>query len=282
MKPIMLNDQIKQQLLSRFNNYLQDLRMDNQTINFSMNVDVPMQNATRPKLIINPTAYLKMLLYVCDTQTEIAWHGTVTRNKNTFTIHDVFLYPQTLSAATVTTDQENYNKWCEELDDETYNTLRFQGHSHVNFGATPSGTDLGYYRDMLKVLPKNDFYIFMILNKSRQYSMFIYDLASNTIYETADIDVIISETSQDIIKTITAEKEKYCVKPIPQWSNSSWNSANFRQNPYINTSPYPKSDLQELDYRAPIDDIFDEIDEKYKNKKLALVKPKNARKKKGV
>jgi hypothetical protein len=233
-----------------------------------------MPKLPRPIVNISTKAYLKMLLYVFDTTTEIAWHGTVKRDQkhNIYTITDVFLYPQTLSCATVSTDQEKYNKWCESLDDDTYNNMRFQGHSHVNFGATPSGVDTNYYREMLQVLPKNDFYIFMILNKSRQYSIFIYDLAANTIFETNDIDIVIGDDT-NITEDITKEKDKYCDRPIRQ----SWSpNANTPFTPAWQTRYYQNDNgtLYDEEYPPIVDQIFDDIDQKYKNAQLTPKKKK--------
>ena len=44
-------------------------------------------------------------------------------------IDNVFLYPQTVAAATVNTDQVTHTKWIESLSDDVLNSMRFQGHS---------------------------------------------------------------------------------------------------------------------------------------------------------
>lgn len=228
MKYIKINQQTHADLMKKFQTYLETARLTGETLDFKTPISPTRPDLPKAQLYITAEAYVKILLYVRDTSTEIAWHGTVVRDKNAFLIKDVMLYPQTLAAATVTTDQERYNEWIINLDDNTHNQLRFQGHSHVNFGATPSGTDLDYYNQILQVLPDNDFYIFMIINKPGDMSLFIYDLAENIIYEKADIDfhVINGKTETNILDTIEQQKLEYCTKPVTTY-NSTYGSNDY-------------------------------------------------------
>lgn len=143
------------------------------------------------KLSFTPLAYLKMRTLVNMCEDEIAWHGVVhaSEDRKTFTITDILVYPQTVSGATVATDEVKYEAWHQALDDDAYNNLRFQGHSHVKMGASPSGVDTTLYDNMLQTLSDDSYYIFMITNKRDENWINIYDLASNVIYETADIIV---------------------------------------------------------------------------------------------
>lgn len=277
MRAIVIDQNTKQELIKQFTNYLDIARLASNQLNFSAPV-CKVTDKPRPQLYIDGNAYLKMLLYVRDTSTEIAWHGTVERDieNNTYTITNVFLYPQKLAAATVQTDQEKYNQWIEELDDDTFNSLRFQGHSHVNFGVTPSPTDLAYYNDILQILPKNDFYIFMIMNKSNAVTFFIYDLATNTIYETEDIDVhIISSNTVDLIQYIAASKSKYCEKPTPI-TNTSYPSWNYNNDLYIGTRDLPptKPTSKPKEINFDVNDMLETIEKKYKNVKVKGSKKK--------
>ncbi|MBQ8043960.1 MAG: hypothetical protein IJ272_07430, partial [Clostridia bacterium] len=237
MQPIKIDENIKQNLINEFTKYINNTKITNNNIYFSTTLPKTLDttNIARPTLYISALAYAKMMLYVRDTHTEIAWHGTVERNteKNYYYIKDVFLYPQKLAATTVQTDQTKYNNWLENLDDNTYNNLRFQGHSHVNMGTTPSGTDMQYYNDMLQVLPKNDFYIFAILNKSGDATFYIYDLAANLIYDTADINIkIITSQTQDLLKDINNDKEKYCEKPSYTYAYPTYTYPNTASKTY--------------------------------------------------
>lgn len=250
MKQIKLDDDTINLLVEQFKNHISTNRFSTEKVNFSANISVKNKNIIKPTVIFDAKAYLKMLIYIDQTSTEIAWGGTVVRDENEFYITDVFLYPQYLSGATVQTDQTEYTNWLETLDDDTINTLRFQGHSHVNFSPSPSGTDIQCYEDILKTLPKNDYYIFMIMNKSKQFNIFLYDLATNIIYDTTDINIKITET--DLIKTINEEKQTYC-----------------KAHTYLNITP--KTTKTTTIYgQMDINDLIDSINKKYKNPKINL------------
>ena len=127
---------------------------------------------------------IKQLVDQCDK--EVGWHGTVERtSKNEFTITDVLVFPQTVTAATVTSDETKYTAWLMSQPDDVFNKLRFHGHSHVNMGVSPSGVDTKYQDDILKNL--NDFYIFGIFNKREDNYLIIYDVTNNIVYENKDI-----------------------------------------------------------------------------------------------
>ena len=104
-------------------------------------------------------------------------------------IEDIFVYPQEVTGSTVNTDQEEYTKWLYELDDEIFNKLRMQGHSHVNMSVSPSGVDDKHRQQILDQLEQNMFYIFMIWNKSLSVHTLVYDMARNILYEDDDVDI---------------------------------------------------------------------------------------------
>lgn len=287
MKPIKLSENIKQKLIEEFTKSINNAKLSNDTLHFSAKITDTLSRTTpKTTVYVSAEAYLKMMLYVRDTATEIAWHGTVQRDKekNYFYISDVFLYPQQLSAATVQTDQEKYNEWIMSLDDDTHNSMRFQGHSHVNFAASPSGTDLAFYDDMLQVLPENDFYIFMILNKRGEMTLLIYDLETNTIYETEDINFyIITDNDYDTIRTIEESKKKFCtVGYLSNKSNyTSYSSDNYQtrlerfrkeQDEILGKSDPDSDYLMEQDEPNDTDSLFADIDKKWKNATLKSTK----------
>lgn len=288
MKPIFLNETIKGELIKAFTEHLNKVKLSDSTLTYTTQITNQTKEITRAKIIINSTAFLKMMLYIRDTSTEIAWHGTVFKqNENTYYIKDVFLYPQKLAAATVTTDQEKYNNWCVEIEDEYYDNMRLQGHSHVNFGVSPSGTDLSFYNSILQVLSKEDFYIFMIMNKSGDMHFLIYDLKNNVIYEKQDIDIEVKDpnSNENIMHIIDLEKELYCEKPtVPVWNKGT------AVSPY--TNPYHRqyesnwgtgstwgTSTGFYEDETETDAIFAELDNKFKNAKLEAPKTKKGKKK---
>lgn len=149
----------------------------------------------KANLIFSPIAWVKQKTLVEKFDTEVEWHGLVRRvDEATFEVYDILVPPHTVAAATVTADLKEYTEWINALDDETFFALRFHGHSHVNMGTTPSGTDMKYREDVVTQIPKPDadkgedgFYIFMILNKSGNMTVQIFDLLNNAIYDTGGV-----------------------------------------------------------------------------------------------
>ena len=282
MKKINIDDNFKQEIIAKFTDYINKTKLADNKINFTMNIDntVDSTKIQKPTVYISSLAYLKMMLYIRDTDIEIAWHGTVERNQkeNWYFIKDVFLYPQIIRATTVDTDQEKYQDWLQNIeDDEVFNNIRFQGHSHVHMSTSPSSTDLNMYNNFLQVLPKNDFYIFMIMNKHGEITCFIYDLAKNLIYDTADINIkIIANKTQDLLKDITTEKEKYCEEHKYNFNNVYSNKAlptNYKSyKDYDDFYYYANRDIPDYSKTSDVNDLLDEIDNKYKNPHITLKK----------
>lgn len=126
---------------------------------------------------------------------EVGWHGTAERGEeeNSYYITDILVYPQEVTGATIVTDQQEYETWLMSHPDEVFNNIRMQGHSHVNMGVTPSGTDLELYNSIITKLRGEMFYIFMIFNKKHDVTVKIYDLKTNRMFDTSEVDVKVSD-----------------------------------------------------------------------------------------
>lgn len=170
------------------------------------------ENAPKAKIKFTITAYLKMWSYIVLHPVEIAWHCTVKRQKdNEFLVTDAFLYPQKVTATTVETDDEKYAQWVDTLNNDVYNDMHMQCHSHVLMSTNPSGTDLAYYRQQLTNTADDSFYIFLIMNKKHERWCHIYDKKNNLIYENNDIDItIVDKNETDVFDIMQQEINKYC------------------------------------------------------------------------
>jgi hypothetical protein len=144
---------------------------------------------------------------------EIAWHGVVEKNQSYYLIKEILVYPQTVTGATVVTDQNKYSMWLMEQPDEIFNNLRFQGHSHVNMGVSPSGVDQAWYDSILKQLTNQDYYIFLILNKRGDVTISLYDMPSNTIYDTDDINLSVLLEDETTLNDWYTEQVTVVEKP---------------------------------------------------------------------
>ena len=172
------------------------------------------KDGDKAEVIFTTTANKKLIALVDQCNKEIGWHGTVVRDPekpNRFIIEDLFVFPQTVTAATVTPDETEYAMWLGGLDDETFNKLRFHGHSHVRMACTPSGVDTEYQDNILQNL--KDFYIFGIFNKHGSNWMLIYDIENNILYEDKDIIYSCNESEEEVW---AAEQIKNLVKEPPK------------------------------------------------------------------
>ena len=150
-------------------------------------------NKICPVIGFTEEAYNKMWALVDHNDKEIGWHGTVEHKDNAYLITDILVYPQTVTAASIRADETKFNDWMLELaisPEDTFDKLRFHGHSHVNMSVSPSTVDLQLQEDTLAQIKDDDFYIFFIVNKSRAIWCRLYDKKTGLIYETNDVEII--------------------------------------------------------------------------------------------
>lgn len=196
----------------------------------------------RAILSFTPTAWIKMTSLVSDFDTEVQWHGLVRRvSESEFEVYDILVPPHDVGAATVTSNQEKYEEWINGLDDNTFDALRFHGHSHVKMEVSPSSVDTDYRKDVVTQLPKptdtqDMFYIFLIINKYLSWSAEIYDLTNNALYSTntKDIDLNILLDDGSDVKAFVAEAKKVAVVPrVTQTTYGKNTNSTYKQNSSI-------------------------------------------------
>lgn len=203
-KPIYLSPEYIDSMVEEFRKSIADAKMSDGKITFKKSFNYEGEADTKAYLIFTPMAYIKMLALLRHFDSEVAWHGTVRReDTDTFIITDVVVYPQTVTGSTVNTDQEEYQKWMMTLDDDSFNAMRMQGHSHVNMATTPSGVDDNHQQQILAQLKDDDYYVFMIFNKRLDHTIKIYDYANNVMYEDKDIVVSVANDEFDIESFLT-------------------------------------------------------------------------------
>ena len=186
-KPIRMTSEVIEKLIESLRTAAQTIRVQDGKFKFETPVD---QIDAKATLTFAEKAWFKMVALTQSFDTEAAWHGVARRvDKGEYVVDDIIVYPQEVSGATVTTDQTKYQTWLMNLDDDVFNNMRFQGHSHVNMGVSPSSVDLTNYDKLLDQLGPEDFYIFMIVNKKFDKTIKIYDYRDNILYETGDVTV---------------------------------------------------------------------------------------------
>jgi len=154
------------------------------------------------------------------------------------------VYPQEVTGSTVNTDWGKYTEWLYSFDDEDFNKIRMQGHSHVNMGVNPSGVDVNHRAEILKQLDPDMYYIFMIWNKALKAHTLIYDMKRNVLYEDDDIILeILDDESMEAFLSVAKENvqkkkpTKYKVKRTekrePSFQRSLWDHGyDFGYDPF--------------------------------------------------
>jgi len=212
MRPMRLTNKQIQEIVTELRKQLKTTKTISGELNMSYKFPEP-KVTEKAKLVFTQIAWQKMNELINECSKEIAWHGLVEKHDKTYTVTDILVFPQTITAATVTTDETEYSMWIAQQPDAVFNKIRFHGHSHVNMGVTPSGVDTTYQEDMLNNL--NDFYIFTIFNKKGDHWCAIYDVESNVAYSKDDIELVVPGTES---KTWAQEQIKLFVKeptPVP-------------------------------------------------------------------
>lgn len=218
MKIIKNSKEFLKDVADKFLEYLNSVK-DGDKIKFEYDTSSYVKD--KPIVKFTPEAYFKMRTLIQKATGEIGWNGTVERDNNIFTITDILVYPQTVTGCTVTCDEIETGLWLNKFPTETFNKIRFQGHSHVNMGTAPSGTDRTMYDKYTETIDDDDYYIFMILNKKDEFYIEIVDKKNNAVFYKNDITVEIIgaedfwKTAQENIKVVTppAVQNKPNVKP---------------------------------------------------------------------
>lgn len=186
-KPLTITKEMKQKALDEFRETLVSGGITAGKLKFIKDFGCEADNAI---VWLTLEAYRKIVTLVTEFDSEVAWHGIVTRLENDeFLIEDILVYPQVVTGSTVNTDQSEYTKWLYAHDDEVFNKIRMQGHSHCSMGVAPSGVDVKHRQQIVEQLTGESFYIFMIWNKSLDSHTLIYDMKRNLFFDNDEIDI---------------------------------------------------------------------------------------------
>lgn len=198
---INLTPEMLESVRKEFDEMMSTGRFANGVISFSRNIG---KNDKKTTLFFSEMAYLKMMSLVWTTDKEIGWNGIVYKTENGYYCTDILVYPQLVTQTTVESDDEKIHEWLIGIDDDTFRNMNMHGHSHVNMGVTPSGTDENDQKMILTQKLKDDsFYVFIIVNKKGDKNIRIYDLADNILYENGDVAVKLVEDGTGIIDFIS-------------------------------------------------------------------------------
>ena len=283
-KVIKLTPQIIEECKRAFEQSLKDAKMTDGKVTFSKAFDNTKEKAT---VFFEEAAWYKMQALISDFSKEVAWHGVAHRGNNTdkneYYITDILVYPQEVSGTTVDMDVKEYDKWIRDnFEDERFFNIAMQGHSHVNMGVSPSGTDLSHQQIILDQLNGDMFYIFVIWNKKGESNIRIFDLAKNTLFETEDVTVEVLDGDMGIKGFI--EEAKSLVKEKTYSYNYNyngyWNNQNTVHTPKNeDKKEEPKGENKKEDSKDEKKSSIVPLSSKSKKKKGKRKKNKNKKSK---
>ena len=238
-----VKDIIREKLIEKYNSTtFMNTSKINLTIDIAdvLNDYIEAKQIKEPTIYITPNAYLKMRKLVDATSSEIGWYGTVSEYpglERVYLIDDIIVYPQTVTGATCEQDESKMFEFEMSLTTEQVNKKRFQGHSHVNMGVTPSGVDEAFYQDLLTQV--TDYFIIVVTNKRNEYTVRFYDIQNNVLYSDLPI-LLLLEDGSDLNLWYTEAVRNLQDKKIelPKTTESKFKFASGYYNHEESTSPY--------------------------------------------
>ncbi len=187
-------------------------------------------------IVFSRLAYDKQNYFIAHCDKEISWLGLVEETEKEFYVEDVILFQQEVSGAQTEIKEEDIAKFFEELieehgEDSALNEflpkLKFWGHSHVNMGVSPSGTDDTTLKYMFR--PEMDFFIRVIANKKGDLKA---DLYRN--FHCAELEEPLGFTWLDT----TWDVEHVIEEPVPGLLNEMLNKVRSEAPRVTQHNPY--------------------------------------------
>lgn len=194
MRPLKLTEAIKNEIMEDFRKKLDKVNLSSSSLSYQYSMtSLKYDKDKRASIEFSVQAYVKTILYLTFCDKEVGWYGLIQRGEadNYFYVSDIFLYPQTVTAASVRSPQNEFADWQDGFDAEEFEKLRFFCHSHANMSTTPSSYDLEVQQEITNQLSGDQFYVFMIMNKQHDFWAKICDCKHNTVYEGDDVDLIL-------------------------------------------------------------------------------------------
>lgn len=257
-RKIKLDEEEIKLLIGNFESLLRTSSFQEGKVNYQFNFKDTNEKAN---LFFTCEAWFKIQSLVRDFSGEVQWSGVVEHvDQYSWLVTDILVFPHEVTSATVTSDQAKYEEWINSLDDDTFNHLRFHGHSHVNFSVSPSSLDMQVRQNVVgQISPHDDeaYYIFIIINKKNEVSGEIYDVKNNMLFGTSDINLQVLINNNLTLDAFLSNAHSIAVeppKPTPVASNKKDKKHKSNYNDSYGYS-YPIGFNDSRDYD---EDFFDE------------------------
>lgn len=275
-RPIKLTQEDIESIKKDFASTLVSARVADGKISYTKILTTVNRKAT---LYFTEVAWSKMWALIREFSTEVGWHGVAKRGddpeKDEYYIIDILPpYPQTVTGATVNTDQQKYTMWLySDENDEVFNDIRFHGHSHVNMGTTPSGVDTTHWDGILEQLTDDMFYIFAIWNKRGDKTIKIYDFRKNVLFDTSDVTVKVLEEEDGLSAFLKIAKERVEEKKYTYTPPKGYEGYGGMYSSLSNTSSNTNTITAKKDDKAEKKSDKEKSDKKKKRKGKRVDRP---------
>jgi len=168
-------------------------------------------------IYVTPVAAEAMAEYVRLCKDEISWLATIKEGDGSLTIEDVFLFKQEVSGTTTELDEhglaEFYSNMLMDPPDgdiekasDILNRIRCWGHSHVNMGVSPSGTDDRTMQEFCNNVVTTDmpYMVRLIANKKGDMKIDIYYYSRFLVAVDVPWSILSHTTGRDFASQIEA------------------------------------------------------------------------------
>lgn len=191
------------------------------------------------EVLFTANAWTKIWCLVNNYSTEVGWNATVSKNAiNKFVVEDVFVYPQNVDGAYIDMEMSEYSKWLSRFSDDDIQHLRFHGHSHVDGPINTSSTDYAHVKKVLKQINGyDDFYIFMIANKSGDFNLQLYNFETGLMYE------LNKDKEDEIVVDVLGEDGKTMEEFLADSKDLAVDQKYLHNIPMLQNEKYYKGDV---------------------------------------
>lgn len=178
------------------------------------------------KIAIPANVYKRMKAYVMAVNSEISMLGKVEKNGNDFTITDLALFEQIVSAGETTLDMLAIGKFYDEMVQRGEDTLKWRAwiHSHYTMPTFFSGVDEATINDFDMEVPADNWMLSIVTNQEGAIKTRL-DLFAPVRFTIVDLplDIDFTNVGEDVS---VAEEVKLKVTPkIERWrkpKQTSW------------------------------------------------------------
>lgn len=238
---------------------------------------------------ISPKALMKMQTLVMGYDKEVGWYGLVDKvGQYEYRITDILVFPQYTSSVFVDDtrdDPEEHRKWLDgNLSDEEYEHRRLWGHSHVNMGVSPSGTDLSMFdrqKHVMSAAKENKFILCVILNKRLEMFWWAYDAEEGKEYKDKEINVMF-EVEEGMTNVEYFENSLALVRDIRSTTELIFRNGNHNSNTkagynyggynkHVEEKEKKKNNVTDINsyFNDYCDDYYDDYYDEYYNNYIA-------------